>query len=136
MKAYRFNDKNKYIGSVECQIDPLESSLRGCTVYTLPGNATFVNPNDEKEGYDQFWNGTTWEYKEKKKKREYSPYVPSAEEQKINVINARLFSLSQDIIQVQVGEIIPDINERKQEFIRLHNELRVLLGKEPRAFQE
>lgn len=47
-------------------------------------------------------------------------------------IRTELDKLSQDFIQVQCGEIIPDIEERKQKFVRLHNELRVLEGKRPR----
>ncbi|MBE6691098.1 MAG: hypothetical protein E7590_07460 [Ruminococcaceae bacterium] len=47
-------------------------------------------------------------------------------------IRKRLEALSQDFMQVVAGEIIPDLDERKAEFVALHNELRVLEGKEPR----
>ncbi|MBE6600414.1 MAG: hypothetical protein E7640_04365 [Ruminococcaceae bacterium] len=49
-------------------------------------------------------------------------------------IKARLAQLSQDFIQVQVGAVFPDIEERKAEFRTLHNELRLLLGKEERIY--
>ena len=49
-------------------------------------------------------------------------------------IRTRLAQLSQDFIQVQVGAIFPDIEERKEEFRALHNELRSLLGKEERIY--
>jgi hypothetical protein len=47
-------------------------------------------------------------------------------------IKMELESLSQDIIQDLVGEIVPDIETRKARFFQLHNELRTILGKEPR----
>lgn len=49
-------------------------------------------------------------------------------------IQARLNELSQDFVQVVVGAELDDIEERKQEFKELHNELRGLLGKEPREY--
>lgn len=48
-------------------------------------------------------------------------------------IQARLDALSQDFTQDAVGEVVPNIAERKAEFITLHNELRGLLGLPPRA---
>lgn len=51
---------------------------------------------------------------------------------RISDIKSRLTSLSEDIVQDQAGELVPDIAERMAEFVRLHNELRVLEGKEPR----
>lgn len=51
---------------------------------------------------------------------------------RIAEIQARLTELDHDIVQDIVGEIVPNIEERKIEFIALHNELRTLLGKEQR----
>lgn len=51
---------------------------------------------------------------------------------RIAEIQQRLVELDQDIVQDIAGEIVPNIEERKAEFITLHNELRTLLGKEPR----
>lgn len=65
----------------------------------------------------------------------FEKYTPSQEEineQRKSEIKAELSKLSEDIIQSQVGEIVPNIEERKTRFISLHNELRVLEGKEPR----
>ena len=47
-------------------------------------------------------------------------------------IQPRLDALSQDIVQHAAGEAVPGIQERRAEFIALHNELRGLLGLEPR----
>jgi hypothetical protein len=50
-------------------------------------------------------------------------------------IQAELDKLSQDIIQDMVGEKVPDIESRKARFFQLHNELRKILGKEPRTMK-
>ena len=55
---------------------------------------------------------------------------------RINEIKPRLEQLSQDLIQAQAGAVFEDLEERKAEFQVLHNELRVLLGKEPREYVE
>ena len=56
-------------------------------------------------------------------------------EMRISEINSRLTALTQDFVQVECGEIIEDIDSRKTEFVSLHNELRILLGKEPRELK-
>lgn len=61
---------------------------------------------------------------------------------KLNIDNAnkissnlkRMDELSKDFIQAYVGASIPDIDIKKQEFVRLHNEVRSLTGKEPRVY--
>lgn len=53
---------------------------------------------------------------------------------RIAEIKPRLEQLSQDLIQAQAGAVFEDLEERKAEFQVLHNELRVLLGKEPREY--
>ena len=50
-------------------------------------------------------------------------------------INSRLNELSHDFVQAQLGARFDDLEERKAEFISLHNELRELLGKEPRIYE-
>ena len=55
-------------------------------------------------------------------------------QQRIIEIQPRLEQLSQDLIQAQAGAVFEDLEERKLEFQKLHNELRVLLGKEPRDY--
>ena len=52
------------------------------------------------------------------------------------VIRRRLAELSQDLVQALAGELVPDLEDRKAEFIRLHNTLRELEGKEPREIAE
>lgn len=44
----------------------------------------------------------------------------------------KLKKLSEDIVQYIAGENVPNIDERKAEFIRIHNEVREYEGKEPR----
>lgn len=55
---------------------------------------------------------------------------------KIISIQSRLNELSQDFIQVSLGAEFTDLEDRKEEFRTLHNELRQLLGKEPRVYKE
>ena len=55
---------------------------------------------------------------------------------RIAEIKPRLEQLSQDIIQSLAGAEFEDLAERQKEFKTLHNELRVLLGKEPRKYME
>lgn len=64
--------------------------------------------------------------------------VPTEEELKemrIYEIQQRLVELDQDIVQDIAGEVVPNIEERKAEFVTLHNELRTLLGKEQRELK-
>ena len=55
---------------------------------------------------------------------------------RISEIKTRLEQLSQDIIQSLAGAEFEDMAERQKEFKTLHNELRILLGKEPRKYLE
>lgn len=61
------------------------------------------------------------------------PSDEQLKELRIVEIQNRLLELDQDIVQDIAGEVVPEIDLRKAEFIALHNELRILLGKEPRA---
>lgn len=49
-------------------------------------------------------------------------------------IQERLSQLSQDFVQAMAGAYFEDFETRKAEFQTLHNELRVLEGKEPRVY--
>lgn len=68
----------------------------------------------------------------------YYLYIPFTEEQlksrRIAKIKERLSQLSEDFTQSWAGAQIADIDARKREFADLHNELRGLLGKEPRVY--
>lgn len=52
--------------------------------------------------------------------------------QEKNILKKQLYKLSEDIIQAIVGEVVPNIEEKKQKFVKLHNKLRVLEGKAER----
>ena len=54
---------------------------------------------------------------------------------RICFLQSRLNELSQDFIQVSIGAKIDNIETRKQEFVSCHNELRNLLGKEKREYE-
>ena len=56
-------------------------------------------------------------------------YIKNA---KMASLKRRLARLSEDFVQVQAGLIIPNLAQKKTEFIALHDELRALEGKEPR----
>lgn len=53
---------------------------------------------------------------------------------RIAEIDARLKKLDQDFRQADLGAVFEDLDERKAEFITLHNELRQLLGKPAREY--
>jgi hypothetical protein len=65
-------------------------------------------------------------------------FVPYTDEQlkekRACEIRKRMEQLSQDFIQHWAGAQISDIEERKVEFATLHNELRSIMGKEPRLY--
>lgn len=54
--------------------------------------------------------------------------------QKIQTNLRRMEELSKDFIQDYLGATITNLDIKKQEFVRLHNEVRTLQGKEPRAY--
>ena len=53
---------------------------------------------------------------------------------RIKEIDVRLDSLDKDFRQADLGAVIEDLEERKAEFITLHNELRTLQGKPLREY--
>ena len=79
MLAYRYKDDGIYDGEATCQLDPLESKLKGEDVWLLPGNCTWDMPPEEKEGFDRKFDKDSgeWTYVEKKKEAEPEPYVPT-----------------------------------------------------------
>lgn len=56
-------------------------------------------------------------------------------EAEILPLKKELTALSEDIIQNLAGEIVPDIETRKAQFIEVHNQIRTLLDKKPRAIK-
>ena len=71
MQVYKYDEQTKeYIGTEQALIDPLETELQGKTIYLLPANATFENPNLQ-EGFASVFNGTQWENIEDNRGKEY-----------------------------------------------------------------
>ena len=94
-KYYTWDEESKkFEHEMTAQLDPLETEKAGHEVYCgMPHNATDIEPLEEKEGFDVVWNGTAWEYQEKKKDPEPEPYVPTEEEKRANVRNYRNYLL-------------------------------------------
>jgi hypothetical protein len=64
-KAYKYDSvSKKYIGEINCQIDPVASRKAKHDVLLMPANATDVMPLEDKEGFNVVWNGSAWEYQE------------------------------------------------------------------------
>lgn len=70
------------------------------------------------------------------KTKDYELSEEEIKQNRIEEIKNKLTELNYDFMQYFSGEEINDIEERKQEFIELHNELRELLGKEKRNLRE
>ena len=66
------------------------------------------------------------------KTKDYELSEEEIKQNRIEKIKELLTELNYDFMQYFSGEDIEDIEERKQRFIELHNELRSLLGKEER----
>lgn len=64
-----------------------------------------------------------------------APTEEELKEMRICEIQQRLVELDQDIVQDIAGEVVPNIEKRKAEFVTLHNELRTLLGKKQRKLK-
>lgn len=106
----------------------IDKHLRHNIDYTKsPYNFTLIEVEKEDcEGCD-FNDDLTFnieKYNTRKQLEEHQKRIPE--------IQLRLDQLSQDFIQDIAGEYVPDIENRKAEFVELHNELRVLLGKDKR----
>ena len=71
MRIYLYDEITKeYLYSEEAFKDPLESALKGESVYILPPNGTFVEPRFPY-GMANIWNGTAWEQVEDNRGKEY-----------------------------------------------------------------
>lgn len=80
MIAYAYDEDMNYVGEQERQLDPLESMMAGKEVYLMPANCTLKKPPKEKDGYDIFFNGEGWEYREKVDNSLLPPYEPTLQE--------------------------------------------------------
>lgn len=67
--------------------------------------------------------------------REHIISEEEKQQHRISEIQQRLNNLSQDFVQADLGAIFEDLEQRKEEFRTLHNEMRVLLNKEPRVYE-
>lgn len=56
-------------------------------------------------------------------------YSIDNKEKQIEVLKHKLKDYSEDIVQDLAGELVPNIEERKSEFMKAHNMLRLLLDK-------
>lgn len=65
----------------------------------------------------------------------YFDNVMSLKDLRIAEITTRLEQLDKDFRQADLGAVIEDLDERKAEFITLHNELRTLQGKPLRVYE-
>ena len=63
MIAYSYDNSGLYIGSTDCQIDPIESEKSGQPVYLLPASATFEPPMERTETKVPIFNGAGWQLK-------------------------------------------------------------------------
>lgn len=107
----------------------------------IEGVGHYEYKNYHNGGRDKIW---VWDVSpveavpERDETEEILVYVPFTAEQlqerRIAKIKERLSQLSEDFAQAWAGAQITDIEARKREFADLHNELRGLLGKEPRVY--
>ena len=63
MIAYSYDSSGLYIGSTDCQLDPLESEKSGHPVYLLPASATFDAPMERTETKVPVYSGGVWQLK-------------------------------------------------------------------------
>lgn len=62
MFVYYYDEKTKeYTGSAIADIDPLETELKGETVYLLPAFSTFLEVPARDEGQAVIFNGQQWQ---------------------------------------------------------------------------
>lgn len=116
---YRLNEKNEILDFAEIKYadDCLETEKK--IVRGFDGQLVF---EDELNSSDYL-----------SRKEEFSSCIEK--EKREEKIKSRLNNLTQDFIQVLCGAVFEDIEERKQEFRTLHNELRVFQGKKPREYK-
>ena len=61
MHAYSYDNDGKYIGTCECQIDPIATQRTWNNVYLLPASATWTAPPEyDPETEIPVWDGSAW----------------------------------------------------------------------------
>lgn len=111
----------------------IDKNLRDKIDYTLPPyNFTIIEIEEQyKDCINEDFNDNLTFSVDKYNARQ----LEMGKQARIGEIRIRLNELSQDFVQADLGAVFADIEERKAEFKALHNELRELLGKEPRLYQ-
>lgn len=85
MIAYGYiKETGMYSGINICQLDPIESKIKGEAIYLLPADSTFIAPPDYNEETEvPIWSGTSWIIDEKS--------IPEKEETTENKIEIGVF---------------------------------------------
>jgi len=68
MEIYNYDEQGKYVGSGIADRSPLEAD-----VYLIPARATDKQPPVAKAGFDIYWAGEAWEYRELPKEKPVQP---------------------------------------------------------------
>lgn len=68
MQIFNYDNNGRFIGASEADISPLEPSE-----YLIPALATDKEPLSSKDGFEIYWNGNDWEYKEIPKEKPMQP---------------------------------------------------------------
>lgn len=89
--VYRYDDDKKYVGTQECQIDPLETQEAGHDVYLMPANCTEIAPPEPKDGFDIIFNGDGWEYVKQPEPETPKPYEPT----ELDLLRQELWEIEQ-----------------------------------------
>lgn len=116
-------------------------TFRHAEIPAIEGVGHYEYKNYPNGGRDKIWVwdvAPTEAVPAKEETEEILVYIPftaeEIKERRISTIKERLSQLSEDFVQAWAGAQIVDIEARKREFADLHNELRGLLGKEPRVY--
>ena len=88
--TYVYDSNGKYVGSLTLDYTD-RSQISGA--WQIPGNTTLIAPGAEKNGYDRYWAGKAWEYREVPKVVE--PETPTYTEStnKMPTIDERIAAL-------------------------------------------
>lgn len=68
MKIYNYEENGKFAGISKADPSPLEPDT-----YLIPALATDKAPPIAKDGFEIYWNGTAWEYREAPKEKPEQP---------------------------------------------------------------
>ena len=132
MIAYKYDENMRYIGTQECQLDPLESQMAGHDIWLLPAECTYVAPLEPQDGFYVVWNGEFWEYEEIQSEPEAEPekYELTEEElrlQKIEQLKLELANTDYKTLKFVDGalteEEYAEVRAQRAELRRQINEL-------------